>query len=197
VPSGGQVRRVGDVDLGDRLGEVRRVVGDEAVGTGQDRAAPRIAPQSGVDDTDPPAGEACAAGTDGLGGVVAAVASPDGRSLYTVGVTDDAVTEFARGPSRSSFHSGAMSSWYIVSSLGFFPNSGQDIYYLVGPLFTKSSITIGEGKTITIEAQNASKTNLYIQSCKINGVEWTKTWFSHSDIKGGANIHFVSGETTC
>jgi len=89
--------------------------------------------------------------------------------------------------------SGAMSSWYIFSSLGFFPNAGQDIYYLIGPLYTKSSISLGEGKTITIEAQNASKTNLYIQSCTINGVEWTKSWFSHSDIKDGTTIKFVMG----
>jgi len=91
--------------------------------------------------------------------------------------------------------SGAMSSWYILSSLGFFPNAGQDIYYLIGPLFTKSSIAIGGGKTIDIEAQNASKTNLYIQSVTINGVEWTKSWFSHSDIKDGATIQFVMGAT--
>jgi hypothetical protein len=89
--------------------------------------------------------------------------------------------------------SGAMSSWYIFSSLGFFPNAGQDIYYLVGPLFTKSSISLGEGKTISIEALNASSANMYIQSCTINGVEWTKSWFSHSDIKEGATIQFVMG----
>ena len=89
--------------------------------------------------------------------------------------------------------SGAMSSWYIFSSLGFFPNAGQDIYYLVGPLFTKSSISLGDNKTISIEALNASKANLYIQSCTINGVEWTKSWFSHSDIKDGAIIKFVMG----
>lgn len=89
--------------------------------------------------------------------------------------------------------SGAMSSWYIFSSLGFFPNAGQDIYYLVGPLYTKSSISLGEGKTISIEAQNASKTNIYIQSCSINDVEWTKSWFTHKDIKDGATIKFVMG----
>ena len=89
--------------------------------------------------------------------------------------------------------SGAMSSWYIFSSLGFFPNAGQDIYYLVGPLYTKSSIALGDNKTISIEAKNASSINLYIQSCTINGVEWTKSWFSHSDIKEGATIKFVMG----
>ena len=52
-----------------------------------------------IDDNDPPAGDSCAAGTDGLAGVVAAAASPDGRSLYTASVIDDAVAEFARSAS--------------------------------------------------------------------------------------------------
>jgi putative alpha-1,2-mannosidase len=89
--------------------------------------------------------------------------------------------------------SGAMSSWYIFSSLGFFPNAGQDIYYLVGSSFTKSTVSLGENKTISIEAQNASMTNIYIQSCIINGKDWTKSWFSQADIKDGATIKFVMG----
>lgn len=89
--------------------------------------------------------------------------------------------------------SGAMSSWYIFSALGFFPNAGQDIYYLTGPLYPKSVMTLSGGKTLTIEAENASAANLYIQSCQINGVEWNKSWFSYGDIKNGATIHFVMG----
>jgi DNA-binding beta-propeller fold protein YncE len=59
-------------------------------------ATGEIAPQFCIDDNDPPPGDACAGEADGLGGVVAAAASPDGRSLYTASVTDDAVAEFAR-----------------------------------------------------------------------------------------------------
>jgi 6-phosphogluconolactonase (cycloisomerase 2 family) len=62
-------------------------------------ATGEVTPQLCIDDNDPPAGDSCAAETDGLGGVVAAVASPDGRSLYAASVTDDAVAEFARSPS--------------------------------------------------------------------------------------------------
>ena len=58
-----------------------------------------ITPQFCIEDNDPPAGDACPVETDGLGGVVAAVASPDGRSLYTASVTDDSVKEFSRNPS--------------------------------------------------------------------------------------------------
>lgn len=62
-------------------------------------ATGEIAAQECIDDNDPPAGDACTRSIDGLGGVVAGAASPDGRSYYAVSVTDDAIAEFARGRS--------------------------------------------------------------------------------------------------
>jgi putative alpha-1,2-mannosidase len=89
--------------------------------------------------------------------------------------------------------SGAMSSWYIFNSMGFFPNAGQDIYYLVGSLFSKSVVALPNNKQIVIEAENASKTNLYVQSCTVNGKQWNKAWITHEIIKEGAIIKFVMG----
>lgn len=86
--------------------------------------------------------------------------------------------------------SGAMSSWYIFSTMGFFPNAGQDIYYLVGPLFKKASLTLGNGKSITVIAPNASPENIYIKSVKINGKKWKTFYFNHKDIANGAIIEF-------
>ena len=86
--------------------------------------------------------------------------------------------------------SGAMSSWYIFSSMGFFPNAGQDIYYLVGPSFKKTTMTMGNGKTLTILAPNASPENIYIKSVTINGKKWNKFYFNHKDIANGATIVF-------
>jgi predicted alpha-1,2-mannosidase len=87
--------------------------------------------------------------------------------------------------------SGAMSSWYIFSALGFFPNAGQDIYYLNAPLYRKSEITLGNGKKLTIESGNFSEKNLYIQSCKINGKDLNSSIIKHSDIANGGTLTFV------
>jgi predicted alpha-1,2-mannosidase len=87
--------------------------------------------------------------------------------------------------------SGAMSSWYIFSALGFFPNAGQDIYYLNAPLYPKAVITLGNGKKLTLLAKNASEQNIYIASCKINGKVWNKSIFSHQDIANGGTIELV------
>ncbi len=84
--------------------------------------------------------------------------------------------------------SGAMSSWYIFSALGFFPNAGQDIYYLNAPLYPKTEMTLGNGKKLTIIARNAGGKNIYIKSCKINGEKWNSSIFRHADIANGGII---------
>jgi putative alpha-1,2-mannosidase len=85
---------------------------------------------------------------------------------------------------------GAMSSWYVFTALGFFPNAGQDIYYLNAPIFKKSVIKLENGKTITVKATNVSKENIYIKSCKINNQVWNEPIIHHSDIANGALIVF-------
>jgi len=84
--------------------------------------------------------------------------------------------------------SGAMSSWYVFSSIGFFPNAGQNLYYINGPKFNKVIVSLENKKQIVIEGENVSKDNIYIQSCTINGKQWDKSWFTQDDIKNGAII---------
>lgn len=89
---------------------------------------------------------------------------------------------------------GAMSSWYVFSALGFFPNAGQDIYYLNAPLYKKSVITLGNGKKLTITAKKFSEKNIYIKSCMINGKVWNSSIFKHTDIAQGGMIEFELAE---
>ena len=90
--------------------------------------------------------------------------------------------------------SGAMSSWYIFSALGFFPNAGQDIYYLNAPLYPQTEMTLGNGKKLIIIAKNEGEKNIYIKSCKINGKEWNNSIFHHSDIANGGVIEMELGD---
>lgn len=101
---------------------------------------------------------------------------------------------FSENGSIENDDSGAMSSWYLFSSMGFFPNAGQNIYYLTGSAFPAVTIKMGNGKRLKIKAKNASDTNIYVQSCKINGKPWNKFWFTHQDIQNGGKIEFVMGE---
>jgi predicted alpha-1,2-mannosidase len=86
--------------------------------------------------------------------------------------------------------SGAMSSWYMFSAMGFFPNAGQNFYYLTGPLFKKVEIKMSNGKKLIVLAPNASDENIYVKSIKVNGKVWDSFTISHDIIKKGAKIEF-------
>jgi predicted alpha-1,2-mannosidase len=91
--------------------------------------------------------------------------------------------------------SGAMSAWYIFSAMGFFPNAGQDIYYLTGPLFKKVVLHLGNGHTLTLEAPDASEKNIYVRAVSVNGKKITGSIIRYSAIEKGGVIKFDMGET--
>jgi predicted alpha-1,2-mannosidase len=89
---------------------------------------------------------------------------------------------------------GQMSSWYIFSAMGFYPvNPANGIYAIGSPVLTKAIIDLHNGKKFTVVVKNASKENVYIQSIKMNGKEYTKTYITHKDILNGASVEFTMG----
>ncbi len=87
---------------------------------------------------------------------------------------------------------GAMSAWYVMSSLGFYQVNAADPTYTVGrPLFDKAVIPV-KGGTFTITTENNSDDNMYIKSATINGKALDKgLFFKHSEFKPGGELHFV------
>jgi predicted alpha-1,2-mannosidase len=89
---------------------------------------------------------------------------------------------------------GATSSWYAMSALGFYPVDPSSPDYIIGsPIFDRSTLEMGNGKTFEIVAKNNSAENMYIQSATLNGRPWNKPWFSHDDIKDGATLMLTMG----
>ncbi len=91
--------------------------------------------------------------------------------------------------------SGAMSSWFVFAAIGLFPNAGQDLYFLQGPSFSKVTVHIAGNKTIVIIGHNVSENNIYVQSLKVNGKDWNVPFISHSELKDGAVLDFIMGDT--
>ncbi|MCH4553857.1 GH92 family glycosyl hydrolase [Aestuariibaculum sp. L182] len=89
---------------------------------------------------------------------------------------------------------GQMSSWYVFSALGFYPvNPAQGVYTFGSPIFDKAIIHLESGKDFTIEAENNSSENKYIQSITLNGKEISKSYIEHKDIIQGGTLQFVMG----
>jgi predicted alpha-1,2-mannosidase len=85
--------------------------------------------------------------------------------------------------------SGSMAAWYCFHAMGFFPNAGQDLYLITSPVFKKATIQMDNGKTFTITS-NTSEKNIYVKSVKLNGNNWDRSWFKHTDIMNGGKLEF-------
>ena len=90
---------------------------------------------------------------------------------------------------------GQMSSWYIFSSLGFYPvNPSQGVYSFGSPLFDKATINLENGKKFVIQAINNNNENKFIQSVELNGKTITQNYILHKDILEGGNLIFTMGK---
>lgn len=86
---------------------------------------------------------------------------------------------------------GQMSSWLVMSAMGFYPvTPGTDVYAIGTPMFKKITLKLENGKTFTIKADNISEKNFYIKSAKLNGKEYNKSYITQNDIVNGGEIVF-------
>ena len=89
---------------------------------------------------------------------------------------------------------GQMSAWYILSSVGFYQVDPAGGRYIFGsPLFDEATLNVGNGKTFRIVAHNNSSENKYIQSAKLNGKPYTRSYIDFKDIVRGGTLEFVMG----
>ena len=89
---------------------------------------------------------------------------------------------------------GQMSAWYILSSVGFYqvdPAGGR--YVFGSPLFDEATLNVGNGKTFRVVAHNNSSENKYIQSARLNGKPYTRSYIDFKDIVRGGTLEFVMG----
>ena len=90
---------------------------------------------------------------------------------------------------------GQMSAWYILSSLGLYPMAPGNPEYLLGsPLVDRAEIQVGD-QTFKIIAYNNERDHPYVQSVKLNGASWDKSYIPHSALtQGGVLEFFMSDE---
>lgn len=91
--------------------------------------------------------------------------------------------------------SGAMSSWFLFESIGFYPNAGQDVYLIGTPSYPEADLSVGEGKVLRVIAENLDPehVNHFVQSATLNGKPLTRSWFRHSEIANGGELRLRMG----
>jgi predicted alpha-1,2-mannosidase len=87
--------------------------------------------------------------------------------------------------------SGAMGSFLVFNQMGFFPVAAQDFYLIGSPTFPRSSITLANGKTFSVVAENTSPENVYIAKATWNGKPYRRSWFTHDQLMAGGELKFT------
>ena len=91
---------------------------------------------------------------------------------------------------------GQTSAWYVWSALGFYPVTPTVGQYAIGsPLFRNVTLTMPNGKTLTIEAENNGPDNVYIQSVTLNGAPHDMAYVTREALAQGGTLRFVMGPT--
>lgn len=91
---------------------------------------------------------------------------------------------------------GQMSAWYVFSAMGFYPVDPAGGQYEIGtPLFREAKLRLANGKTFTVLAPEVSKENIYIQSVKLNGRSYDKSYITHGQITDGSTLELEMAAT--
>ncbi|KAJ5180567.1 CAZyme family GH92 [Penicillium capsulatum] len=92
--------------------------------------------------------------------------------------------------------SGAMGSFLAWSMMGLFPNPGQDVYLIIPPFFEAVQTTHPEtNQTATIRNINFDPgyKNIYVQSAKLDGKPYHRSWIGHEFFTRGMTLELTLG----
>lgn len=80
--------------------------------------------------------------------------------------------------------------------LGLYPITGQTTFLVGSPWFDHLKIDLEGGKALTVTSTAGNReTAYYVQSLKVNGKAWDKSWITWEDVfADGGRLDFVLGK---
>jgi putative alpha-1,2-mannosidase len=89
---------------------------------------------------------------------------------------------------------GSLSSWYVFSALGLYPEIPAVAGFAVGsPLFPAATLHLEDGKPIQILGKGAAATNPFVKNLKLNGRNYESPWIPWPALAHGAVLSFSLG----
>ena len=89
---------------------------------------------------------------------------------------------------------GQMSAWLVSSALGLFQVTPSIGNFVIGsPLYRRAVIHLPAGRSLTIEANNNSDRNVYVQSVRLNGKRHARSYLTYKEIMQGGTLQFTMG----
>ena len=89
---------------------------------------------------------------------------------------------------------GQMSSWYVLSALGFYPvDPASGNYILTSPLFDRATVELGGGRRFTVSVERSSPADVYVQSATLGGRPLARAWITHDQVMTAGELRVVLG----
>lgn len=90
---------------------------------------------------------------------------------------------------------GQTSAWYVFSALGFYPVCPGSTDYVMGsPYFKRVTISLENGKLLTIKADNNTKHNRFVEQVIVNNQPYSGFLFAHDLLLSGPTLQFNMGD---
>ncbi len=98
--------------------------------------------------------------------------------------------ESGRGALCGNEDSGALSSLYIVNSIGLFPVFGQNKIILGSPAMAECEISLSNGKSLRVVAENFSEDRFVYDKITLNGRVLTEPFITVTEMMQGGEMIF-------
>ncbi|MFF7187460.1 GH92 family glycosyl hydrolase [Streptomyces sp. NPDC008222] len=123
-----------------------------------------------------------------------------GRPWKTTDVVHAALTLFTDTPTGMTGNDdlGTMSAWNVLSSIGIFPvQPGYDTWGLSTPVFDRVDLTLDRHYyprgLLTVTAPGTSDGRRYIQSARVDGSPYGRTYLTTDALRGMRSLAFTVG----
>ncbi|GGN58288.1 hypothetical protein GCM10011579_021410 [Streptomyces albiflavescens] len=123
-----------------------------------------------------------------------------GQPWKTTDVVHAALTLFTDAPTGMTGNDdlGTMSAWNVLSSIGIFPvQPGYDTWGLSTPVFERVDLTLDRRSyprgALTVTAPGSSDSDRYIQSARVDGASYGRTYLTTEALRGLRSLSFTVG----
>jgi predicted alpha-1,2-mannosidase len=123
-----------------------------------------------------------------------------GQPWKTTDVVHAALTLFTDAPTGMTGNDdlGTMSAWNVLSSIGIFPvQPGYDTWGLSTPVFERVDLTLDRRYyprgALTVTATGTSDRDRYIQSARVDGSSYGRTYLTTESLRGLRSLSFTVG----
>ncbi len=124
-----------------------------------------------------------------------------GQPWKTTDVVHAALTLFTDTPTGMTGNDdlGTMSAWNVLSSIGIFPiQPGYDTWGLSTPVFDRVDIALDRRYyprgALTVTAPGTSDDSRYVQSARVDGKTYGRTYVTTGDLRGMRSLSFTVGD---